>query len=121
MADVKKLIHKLSERTDDGQVQWQTTKKDTYAAEIDHFSVFISAESSSRLRPEPNKLRFAVVDAKGDDIVSVEGDRISGWTYRLLEPLYQSARLSAMGDDWRLDRLLEILESAAESVAAPND
>ena len=120
MADVRRLIHKLAERTDDGLVQWRTAKKDAYAASIDHFMVLISAEPASRLRSEPNKLRLAVIDPAGDDIVSVEGDRISGWTYRLLDPLYQAARLSAMGDDYRLDRLLEVLESAPESVAAPD-
>ena len=129
MADVKKLIHKLAERTDDGLVQWQTAKeRDTFAASFDNLSVLIGAPSVTRrlLAPRsqwspPHSLRFAIVDDKGDAIVAVEGDRISGWTYRLLDPLYQAARLSAMGDDWRLDRLLEILESAPESVAAPND
>lgn len=122
MADVKKLINKLAERTDDGLVQWRTTpERDTFAASIDDLSVLIGSKSIGRFRPTPHSLRFAVVDARGDDIVSVEGDRISGWTYRLLEPLYQSARLSAMGDDWRLDHLLEILESAPENVAAQND
>ena len=121
MADMRKLINKLAERTDDGTVQWRTTReRDTFAASFDDLMVLISAKSSGRFRPTPQSLRFAVVDPRGEDIVSVEGDRVSGWTYRLLDPLYQSARLSAMGDDWRLDQLLEVLESAPESVAAPD-
>lgn len=114
MADMKEVIERLAERTDEQRVPWKATNDDgIFAATIGDMSVMVSSERLSRRPGEPPyTLKITVLDEKWDEISSFEASMASASEYQRLYSLWQAAKASATGAHPRLDEFLEALDAA---------
>ena len=119
MADMKDVIERLIERTQEQRVPWKTTSdEDAFAAAIGDMSVMVSSQMLRRPRQEsmlePMSLRIAVLDERWHEIASFEANRYSSRDYQRLYSLWQSAKMSATGAYPRLDEFLDALDAATQ-------
>lgn len=118
MADMKDVIERLIERTEEQRVPWKiTSDEDAFAAAIGDMSVMVSSQmlrrSRQESRPEPMSLRIAILDERWREIASLEASRYSSRDYQRLYSLWQSAKMSATGAHPRLDEFLDALDAAS--------
>ena len=119
MADMKDVIERLMERTEEQRVPWKTTSdEDAFSATIGEMSVTISSQMLRRprqeSRPEPMSLRIAVLDGRWNEIASFEASRYSSRDYQKLLSLWQSAKMSATGAHPLLDDFLNALDASPQ-------
>ena len=119
MADMKDVVERLIERTEEQRVPWKATNdEDVFAATIGDMSVMVSSQMVHRSRTEPMSLRIAVLDERWNEIASFEASRFSSRDFQKLYSLWQFAKTSATGAHPRLDEFLEALD-AAPAVSSP--
>ena len=114
MADMKEVIERLIERTEERRVPWKVTDDDSlFAATIGDMSVMVSSERYPRRPGEsPFSLKIAVLDEGWREISSFEVSRVTSREYQRLYALWQAAKASATGANTRLDEFLEALDAA---------
>ena len=117
MADMRDVIERLTERTNERRVSWRAMiGEDFLLATVGDMSVAL--EALNKLSYEPMTLRIAVLDEGRKEIASLEAKKSASPDYEKLYSLWQAAKASAIGENPRLDEFLEALD-AAPPVALP--
>ena len=117
MADMRDVIERLTERTNERRVSWRAMiGEDFLLATVGDMSVAL--EALNKLSYEPMTLRIAVLDEGRKEIASLEAKKSASPDYEKLYALWQAAKASAIGENPRLDEFLEALD-AAPPVASP--
>ena len=109
MVDIKEVVEKLLERTDQNKVVWESTvTENTFITVIGKLGVSISLPRSSSIR---DCISFRVLDKTGEVLHEVNLDPFSDEVayYRLRE-LHIKAKQMALGGESRLEELLAELE-----------
>ena len=117
MADMRDVIERLTERTNEQRVPWKAIiGEDLLLATVGDMSVAL--EALNKLSYEPMTLRIAVLDEGRKEIASLEAKKSASPDYEKLYSLWQAGKASAIGENPRLDEFLEALD-AAPPVALP--
>ena len=118
MAEMKDVVAKLAELTEQGQVPWKTTAdKSAFAATFGKLSVLISA-MDTRPSSDIASYRLSVLDEQGNEIdfaTARWGPSVTGVRLPNLVPLYDSAKRTALGVDRRLEELLNEMNRVSNS------
>ena len=115
MSDEKfaKLIRRLSEKTQGGQLDWEATaQEDTFSVSFANYSVHISYDE----REDNQYFMITIVDSAGNTIDQVDDSNFSSSDFsgenpeEFLRSIYSQARKIAMGVDEALDDILEEID-----------
>ena len=110
MPEVKEVIDKLLDRTNQNKIGWESTvTKDTFIAVIGSLGVSIALPGRGpSLDPV---VRFRIMDKAGKVLQELNADQIDDPAiYSKLRQLHQQARQSAQGNTASWDELLAELE-----------
>jgi hypothetical protein len=113
---IARLISKLSERTEEGKLNWeQTESQGIFQASFPGYAIRLRKESSES---EYNEVDFdivlAIFDSQGELIEEVRDTELGEdmeRPYFFMSRLYDQARRRAMGVEQALDALLEELDN----------
>ena len=101
MVDMKDIVEKLAERTEQDKVPWKpTADEQTFAASIGKLSVLISSGFTGRIE-------LSVLDEQGMEIDSAFRPQSA------LMDLHSSAKRKALGTDQKLAELLDALDATS--------
>ena len=116
MAEIKNVVDKLAELTEQGRVPWRpTVDKSTFAATFGRMSVLISIKEPF-IGSDKASYRLSVLDEKGDEIdYAAHGTSVTGVSLPALLPLYESAKRTALGVEERLEELLDAMDRVSDS------
>ena len=109
MVEIKEVVEKLLERTDQNKVVWESTvTENTFIAVIGNLGVSIALPRPAVIN---DCVSFRVLDKTGQVLHEVNSDPLSDEvTYYRLRELHIKARQMAFGGESHLDELLAELE-----------
>ena len=118
MVEMKDVVAKLANLTQQGRIPWRATVDETtFAATFGSLSVLISSKPSPP-GPDISSYRLSVLDEKGSEIdfaTARYGPSVTNVRLPTLVPLYTAAKRTALGVDRRLEELMNEMEMIAES------
>ena len=118
MVEMKDIVDKLAELTEQGQAPWRATAdKSTFAVTFGRTSVLISAKETSP-GSDVASYRLSVLNEKGIEIEFATarwGLSVTNVKLPVLVPLYTSAKRTALGVDERLEELLNAMDRVSGS------
>lgn len=108
MVDVKEIIAKLLEKTNENKINWRPTPtSSTFAAVIGDWSVSLAVSVNVR----ESSMSLRIHDGTGQFLEGLNATQASDpATFRQLRELHQKAKRNALGIDVQLEGLLAELE-----------
>ena len=107
MTDVRDIIPKLLERTDQAKINWRpTVSEDTFAAVIGNWSVSISLPPHIGGRT----INLRIHDNEGQLLEQLAATPSDALMYPRLRRLHEKAKRNALGIDRQLEGLLAELD-----------
>ena len=118
MVEMKDVVARLANLTQQGRVPWRATVDETtFVATFGKLSVLISSKPASP-GADISSYRLSVLDEKGREIdfsTASYGPSAAGIRLPDLVPLYTTAKRTALGADRRLEELMNEMDSVAKS------
>lgn len=109
MADMKQVISKLTERTEEKRVPWrQTFLPDSFQASIGNQLITISRNR----KDAASTISLSVSDKSGETLGRAHYDPADPESNQELFPLFEGAKRTVIAADTRLDELLDALDAA---------
>ena len=117
MVEMKDVVAKLANLTQQGRVPWRATVDETtFVATFGNLSVLISSKPSPP-GADMSSYRLSVLDEKGVEIdfsTARYGPSATNVRLPTLVPLYANAKRTALGVDQRLEELMNAMDVISE-------